>query len=68
MSKYFERFAPDNEWKLQDKGMPVKSISYKEGKPEFQTEVKSVKKEAQPAALFEVPAGFAAKKMSGMPK
>lgn len=68
MSKYFEKFAPDNEWKLQEKGMPVKSISYKEGKPEFQTEVKSVKKEPQPAALFEVPAGFTLKKMSGAPQ
>lgn len=67
MSKYFEKFAPDNEWKLQDKGMPVKTITYKDGKPEFQTEVKSVKKEAQPAALFEVPAGFALKKMAGKP-
>lgn len=68
MSKYFEKFAPDNEWKLQDKGMPVKSISYKDGKPEFQTEVKSVKKESQAAALFEVPAGFTVKKMAGMGK
>lgn len=66
MSKYFEKFAPDNEWKLQDKGMPVKTITYKDGKPEFQTEVKSVKKEPQAASLFEVPAGFTMKKMAGM--
>jgi uncharacterized protein DUF4412 len=68
MAKYFEKFSPDSEWKLQDKGMPVKTITYKEGKPEFQTEVKSVKQELQPPALFEVPAGFALKKMAGQSK
>jgi hypothetical protein len=63
LARYFEKIAPTSEWQISDKGMPVKSLTYKDGKPEFQMEVKEVKKENQPASLFEVPAGMTQKKM-----
>lgn len=63
LAKYFEKIAPTSEWQISDKGMPVKSLTYKDGKPEFQMEVKEVKKESQPASLFEVPAGMTRKQM-----
>jgi hypothetical protein len=69
MGKFFEKFAKNMVGLIGDKanngldGVPVKTLSYKDGKPDFQTEMKSVKKEAQAAALFEVPAGLTLKKM-----
>ena len=41
----------------------VKTISYKDGKPHFQSELKEVKKESLAANLFEVPSGLTMKKM-----
>jgi hypothetical protein len=69
MAKFFEKFAKNLEGMIGDKasngldGIPVKTLSYKDGKPDFQTEMKSVKKEGQAASLFEVPAGLTLKKM-----
>jgi hypothetical protein len=73
MAKFFEKFAKNMEGLVGDKasngldGVPVKTISYKDGKPSFQTEMKEVKKEAQSAALFEIPAGLTMKKMGKLP-
>lgn len=70
MAKFFERFAKNMEGMLGDKsngldGMPVKTITYQDGKPGFESEIKEVKKEALAAGLFEVPAGLTQKKMAG---
>jgi hypothetical protein len=69
MAKFFQKFAKNMEGLIGDKanngldGVPVKTIAYKDGKPDFQTEMKSVKQEGQAASLFEVPAGLTMKKM-----
>jgi hypothetical protein len=69
MTKFFEKFAKNMEGLVGDKnrngldGVPVKTVSYKDGKPEFQTEIKESKQESQAASLFEIPAGFARKRM-----
>ncbi len=69
MAKFFEKFAKNMEGLIGDKnrngldGIPVKSISFKDGKPEFESEMKEVKKESQAASFFEVPAGLTLKKM-----
>lgn len=68
MAKFFEKFAQNMQGMVGDKsngldGIPVKTVSYKDGQPHFQTEVKEVKKESQPASLFEIPAGLTQRKM-----
>lgn len=68
MAKFFEKFAKNLQGMIGDKsngleGVPVKTITYQDGKPRFQSEVKEVKKENQPAALFEIPAGLTQKKL-----
>lgn len=72
MAKYFERFSKNMEGMLGDKsngldGIPVKTVSYKDGKPAFESEIKEVKKETLAASLFEVPAGLTQRKM-GAPR
>jgi hypothetical protein len=66
MGKFFQKFAkglPDLVGNRENglEGVPVKSIGYRDGKPHWQSELKSVKKEDLAASLFEVPAGFARK-------
>ncbi len=69
MAKFFEKFAKNMDAFIGDKktngleGIPVKTISYKDGTASFQTEMKEVKKESQAASLFEIPAGLTMKKM-----
>jgi hypothetical protein len=68
MAKFFQKFAKNLPEMVGDKsngldGMPVKTISYKDGKPHFQSQLKEVKKESIAADLFEVPAGLTMKKM-----
>ena len=69
MGKFFEKFAKNMDWLAHAntadgfQGMPVKSISYKEGKPHFLTQIKEAKQESQPASLFEIPAGLTQKKI-----
>jgi hypothetical protein len=68
MGKFFEKFAQNFQGMIGDKsngldGVPVKTVSFKDGKPHFQSIVKEVKKENQPASLFEIPAGLTMKKM-----
>lgn len=68
MAKFFQKFAKNMPEMVGDKangldGMPVKTISFKDGKPHFQSELKEVKKESLAAGLFEVPAGLTMKKM-----
>ncbi len=70
MAKFFEKFAKNMEGLIGDKanngmdGIPVKTISYKEGAASFLTEMKEVKKEAFSSDLFEVPAGLKKREMS----
>ena len=71
MAKFFQKFAkgmPDLIGNKENglEGMPVKSIGYKDGKVRWESDLKSVKKEDLAASLFEVPAGFAEKKMDKM--
>jgi hypothetical protein len=67
MAKFFEKFAKNMEGMIGDKanngmdGIPVKTITYEDGKPDFQTEMKEAKKENLPAALFDIPAGLTKK-------
>ena len=68
MAKFFQKFAKNLPDMVGDKsngldGMPIKTISYKDGKPHFQSELKEVKKESIAANLFEVPSGLTMKKM-----
>jgi hypothetical protein len=69
MAKFFEKFSKNMEGMIGDKnrngldGIPVKTINYKDGKPEFQSEMKEAKKESHAASLFEVPAGLTMRKM-----
>ena len=68
MAKFFQKFAKNMPEMVGDKsngldGMPVKTISFKDGKPHFQSQLKEVKKESIAADLFEVPAGLTMKKM-----
>jgi hypothetical protein len=68
MAKFFEKFAKNLPQMIGDKsngleGIPVKTVSFKDGQPHFQTQMKEVKKESLAASLFEVPAGLALKKM-----
>jgi hypothetical protein len=72
MAKSFEKFAKNFSGMIGDKengleGVPVKTIAYTDGKARWQTEIKEVKKESIDPALFEIPAGFTAKKM-GQPQ
>lgn len=70
MAKFFEKFAKNMEGMIGDKanngmeGIPVKTLSYKEGVASFLTEMKEVKKENLAADLFEVPAGLKKREMS----
>ncbi|MDB5106100.1 MAG: hypothetical protein JWP91_3789 [Fibrobacteres bacterium] len=70
MAKFFEKFTKNMEGMIGDKsrngldGIPVKTVTFTDGKPTFQSEMKEVKKEAQAADLFEIPAGLTMKKMS----
>ncbi|MDB6035799.1 MAG: hypothetical protein JWM16_6137 [Verrucomicrobiales bacterium] len=70
MAKFYGRFSNNMDWldQIDKMGLPVKTISYKDGKPHFKTELKEAKKENQPAALFEIPAGLTMKKMMGKPQ
>jgi hypothetical protein len=69
MGKFFEKISQNMDWlaHADDKdgfqGMPVKTVSYKDGKPHIKSEIKEVKKESQAAALFEIPAGLTQKKI-----
>jgi hypothetical protein len=68
MAKFFEKFAKNMQGMVGDKsngldGVPVKTISFKDGQPHFQSEMKEVKKESLAASLFEVPSGLTMKKM-----
>ncbi len=68
MAKFFQKFAkgmPDFIGNKENglEGVPVKSIGYKDGKPHWESDLKSVKKEDLAASLFEIPAGFTEKKM-----
>lgn len=71
MGKFFQKFAkgmPDLIGNPENglEGVPVKSVGYRDGKPHWQSELKSIKKESGDASLFEVPAGFAKRSMSKM--
>lgn len=73
MAKFFQKFASGMPDFIGNKdngleGVPVKSIGYKDGKPHWESDLKSVKKEDFAASLFEVPAGFTEKKMEKMGK
>jgi hypothetical protein len=73
MAKFFQKFAqgmPDFIGNKENglEGVPVKSIGYRDGKPTWESELKSVKKEDLAASLFEIPAGFTEKKMEKMGK
>lgn len=68
LAKFFEKFAKDFSGMIGDhenglQGIPVKTVSFKDGAARWQSELKDVKKEDQAASLFEVPAGFALKTM-----
>jgi Domain of unknown function (DUF4412) len=69
MAKFFEKFAKNMEGLVGDKahngmdGIPIKSISFKEGIAEFQTELKEAKRENFANSLFEIPAGLTKKQM-----
>lgn len=68
MAKFFQKFAKNMPEMVGDKtngldGMPVKTISYKDGKPHFQSQLKEVKKGGIAADVFDVPAGLTMKKM-----
>jgi len=41
----------------------VKSIGYQDGKPHWESDLKTVKKEDSAASLFEIPEGYAERKM-----
>jgi hypothetical protein len=70
MAKFFEKFAKNMDGLVGDKanngmdGIPVKTITYKEGKPDFQTEMKEAKKENLSADLFDIPAGLTKKTLN----
>ncbi|MBW8887840.1 MAG: DUF4412 domain-containing protein [Fibrobacteres bacterium] len=73
MAKFFQKFAkgmPDLIGNKENglEGVPVKSIGYKDGKPTWESDLKSVKKESLDASLFEMPAGFTENKMEKMGK
>lgn len=73
MAKFFQKFSkgmPDFIGNKENglEGVPVKSIGYRDGKPHWESDLKSVKKEEAPSSLFEVPAGFTEKKMEKMGK
>jgi len=73
MAKFFQKFAkgmPDLIGNKENglEGVPVKSISYRDGKPTWESDLKSVKKEDLAASLFEIPAGFTEKNMEKMEK
>jgi len=68
MAGFFEKFAKNMEGMLGDKdnglqGMPVKTVTYTDGKAGFRTELKEAKQEALAPGLFEVPAGLTRKEM-----
>lgn len=68
LAKYFQKFAKNMPEMVGDKasgldGMPVKTVTFKDGKPHFQSLLKEVKKESIAASQFEVPAGLTMKKM-----
>lgn len=68
MAKFFEKFAKNYSGLIGDKsngldGIPVRTVSYQDGKARFRTEVKEIKKESIPAATFDIPAGLTQKKM-----
>lgn len=74
MAKPFEKLAKDMQSMMpQDgvdgapKGAPVKTTTFDNGKAKSETLIKSVKKGALPASLFELPAGLTKKSMA-MPK
>ncbi len=73
MAKFFRKFAkgmPDLIGNKENglEGVPVKSIGFKDGKPAWESDLKSVKQETLAASLFEIPAGFAENKMEKMGK
>jgi hypothetical protein len=75
LGEFFEDFAKDvassfdkvgsEEWEKEQgyTGIPVKTLSYTEGKLRAATEVTEVKQESLAAALFELPAGLTKKEM-----
>jgi hypothetical protein len=75
LSEFFEDFAKDmassfdkigsEEWEKEQgyAGIPVKTLSYTDGKLRSATEVTEVKQESLPAALFNLPAGLTKKEM-----
>jgi hypothetical protein len=73
MGKFFEKFAKNMDWLAQAdgangfQGMPVKTISYKDGKPHFMSQIKEAKRENQAAGLFEIPPGLTQKKLGKAP-
>lgn len=69
MAKFFEKFAKNMEGMIGDHGkngldgIPVKTISYKDGKASFQSEMKEVKKQNFATSLFEIPADLKKKEL-----
>ncbi len=68
MGKFFEKFAKDFAGMIGDRenglqGVPVKTISFKDGVPRWQSELKDVKKEDLAPSLFEIPSGLTLKTM-----
>jgi hypothetical protein len=73
MGKFFEKFAKNMDWLAHAdaadgfQGMPVKTVSYKDGKPHFMSQIKEAKRENQAPGLFEIPAGLTQKKFGKAP-
>jgi hypothetical protein len=58
-AKDFAALFPQSEVAGAPEGVPVKTVVYHEGKPQSETVVKEVKKEATAGNLFELPKGYA---------
>jgi hypothetical protein len=68
MAKSIETFIPTATDNSVPKGLPVRTVSFKDGKPSAKTEVKEIKKENLSADKFELPAGLTKKNMGGGPR
>lgn len=70
MSKGVEQFMPSGN---ADNGLPkgvlpVRTVTYRDGQPDFKTEVKEIKKENVAASHFDLPTGLTKKNFGGGPR
>jgi hypothetical protein len=48
-------------------GIPIRTVAFRDGNPKWVSEVREVKKEDFKASLFEIPKGFARKRIGTAP-